>query len=374
MHTSSAPRITLLVTGSTGFLGSAIVAELLSAHRDIALLFLIRAENPEAGRLRLTQSVRGMLADPALLSHLTPDMILCGDLQHFAELQNDPRVQRITHILHAAALASFAWKPEIWQVNVEQTSQFARTVAQLPAMQRFLHVGTAMISGDTTNQHVHETQFPAKVRHFVPYTKSKAEIEPLLPTLLGRIPVVIARPSIVVGHSRTGCRASPSIFWVFRMIHAAKRVPFKTTNKVDIIPVDFCARALITLTLASELAHACYHISAGDTESCTFDEIDAAYTRAEGLGRDAPLQQIDVADLSALEPQFESWFGPCDTQRMSTVAKLYRIFAGLNVTFNNQRMREAGIAPPPRFVDYLPVCQQTGEDQPIAEQMLYDFR
>jgi nucleoside-diphosphate-sugar epimerase len=368
------PQERLLVTGATGFLGSAIAAELLEKHPDAGLLFLVRAKNPQDGLDRLRHAVRGMCSDPAAVDRLSVDDILCCDLEGFDALVSDLRVQWVTRVMNAAALASFAWKPQIWEINVEHTVRFARAMSQLPRLRRFLYVGTAMISGSTAGKTVQEDDFPAQVRHFVPYTKSKAEIEQRLPALLGEIPWVVARPSIVVGHTRLGCAPSPSIFWVFRMIHAAKRTPFPPGYRIDIVPVDYCARALVGLLLKPALAHARYYISAGPTESCSFTQIDAAYSRAEGEGRTDVPEEIDPSDLKAFESRYEEWFGPCDPSRMTSVVKLYRAFAGLNVTFDNSRLLAEGIPPPGRFTDYLEICLRTGRSLPVAEQMLYDFR
>ena len=366
--------ITLLVTGATGFLGGAIAADLLEHHPDVHLLFLVRAGSAGEGLARLAESIAHMAPDPALLARLSPEMVLCGDLDTFPALVHDARVQSITHVLNAAALASFAFKKEVWTVNVEHTTTFVRAIAKLPAMQRFLYVGTAMISGDTAHQTVQEDQFPAAVRQFVPYTRSKAEIERRLPELLGDIPLVVARPSIVVGHTRLGCQPSPSIFWIFRMIHEAKRIPFSPQHRIDVIPVDYCARALNHLMLKPGLAHVRYHVSAGPAGSCSFAEIESAYSRFKNQDETEPLSQFDIADLASLESRFGEWFGAGDSRHLKSAILIYRAFAGLDVTFDNRRLIAEGMNPPPAFTEYLGACIRTGEGEAIADQMRYDFR
>jgi nucleoside-diphosphate-sugar epimerase len=313
-----------------------------------------------------------MCSDPAQLARLSPEMVLCGDLSTFPALLHDARVQSITHVLNAAALASFAFKKEIWTVNVEHTSAFVRAIASLPAVRRFLYVGTAMISGDTAHQTVQEDQFPSEVRQLVPYTRSKAEIERRLPELLGKIPLVVARPSIVVGHTRLGCAPSPSIFWIFRMIHQAKRIPFSPLHRIDIIPVDYCARALDYLMLKPELTHVRYHVSAGRDGSCSFAEIESAYSRFKN--ENEPLIEFDIADLASLESRFGEWFGPGDNRHLKGAIHMYRAFAGLDITFDNRRLLAEGMDPPPAFTEYLDACIRTGEGEPIALQMRYEFR
>ncbi len=53
--------------------------------------------------------------------------------------------------------------------------------------------------------------------HLVAYTRSKATTELLMRKECPNLPLLIARPSIIVGHTHLGGLPSTSIFWVFRM-------------------------------------------------------------------------------------------------------------------------------------------------------------
>jgi hypothetical protein len=158
------------------------------------------------------------------------------------------------------------------------------------------------------------------------------------------------------------------------MIHAARRVPFPPRRRIDVVPVDYCARALLHLLFRERLAQRCYHVSAGPDASCSFAEIDSVYARAHGDGDPRELDEFAIEDLPAMERHFEQWFGACDTKRAAGAILIYRAFAGLNVTFDNTRLLAEGMDAAPRFCDYLDVCVRTGERVPIAVQMLGDFR
>lgn len=364
---------TVLLTGATGFLGGAIAAELLEQYPDVRLLFLVRARDKDTELQRVRRSIARFEPGARTLPRVSDDMMLCGGLETFPKLAGDSRLSEVTHVLNPAAVVSFAWKREVWATNVEHTEAFAGCIAALPAVRRVVHVSTAMVSGETRDRIVREDELPGSVRQLTLYTKSKAEIERRLPGVLNGTSVV-ARPSVIVGHSRLGCTPSASIFWLFRMIHAARRVPFPPRRRIDIVPVDYCARALVHLLLKDKLAHSCYHVSAGTDASCSFAEIEQSYSGAHGLADTQGLQEFAVEDLPAMERDFASWFGECDTKRASGAIRVYRAFAELNVTFDNTRLLGEGMEAPPRFCDYIGACVRTGERESIAEQMLGDFR
>ncbi len=80
-------------------------------------------------------------------------------------------------------------------------------------------------------------------------------------------------PSIVVGHTHHGCRPSSSIFWVFSMGLMLQKFMCSMEDRIDVIPVDYCADALLML-LNQPLAHGeVVHISA-EENSVKFAEID----------------------------------------------------------------------------------------------------
>jgi thioester reductase-like protein len=72
-----------------------------------------------------------------------------------------------------------------------------------------MHAGTGFLVAESA-------EFRENAEHLVEYTYSKSTIEQLMRSN-ARAAAVIARPSIVVGHTRHGCTPSSSIFWVFSM-------------------------------------------------------------------------------------------------------------------------------------------------------------
>jgi nucleoside-diphosphate-sugar epimerase len=279
-------------------------------------------------------------------------------------------------VIHCAALATFSTNPAIWAHNVDGTLALARAVhARSPALRRWVQVGTAMCCGPGLPSPVVESWEAGRddAAHLVPYTRSKIAAELALRELPG-FPLVVARPSIVVGHSRLGCAPSPSIFWVLRMAFALERFTCAPGEHVDIIPSDWCGDALVSLALAPHLAHDLYHLSAGAGAN-RFDEIDVAYAAA--CGREPVLpryRQVAVEDLRSLVPLFEERLGRVNRLLILRALTLYGAFAQLNYVFDNRRLLAEGIPPPPPFAGYIAACVRSSEHVPMTEQMAADFK
>ncbi|MDF3936285.1 cationic peptide resistance protein CprA [Pseudomonas citronellolis] len=367
----------LLLTGATGFLGGAVAARLIADGHAQALLLLVRADSPAQGLERLRDNLRLHAVSEAALEGLQAAQIVCGDLLDTRWLQVErARLMRVEQVINCAAVASFSKNPNIWPVNVEGTFAFARAMSQSRNLKRFLHIGTAMCCGPERESPVRESwEFPQSEEQLVDYTASKAEIERRLREELPQLPLVVARPSIVVGHSELGCQASGSIFWVFRMGFALESFTCALDERIDVIPADYCAEALVALALKPRLEHSLYHVSAGHGAACTFGEIDRAYAEARG---EEPVgeryRKVSPDDLRELAGSFESRIGKANPRLVLRALRLYSGFADLNYLFDNQRLLDEGIAAPPRFTEYLDVCVQSSRDISIPTQMQWDFK
>ncbi|WP_194790441.1 cationic peptide resistance protein CprA [Pseudomonas sp. UFMG81] len=367
----------ILLTGATGFLGGSVAAQLIADGQGPALTFLVRADTPWQGLDRLRGNLRQHGVSQADCLALDEAQIICGDLLDTAWLAHEtPRLLQFDRVINCAAVASFSKNPTIWPVNVEGTFAFAKVLSHSARLKRFLHVGTAMCCGPQRQSPISESwEFPEAEQQLVDYTASKAEIERRLRDELPSLPLVVARPSIVVGHSRLGCQASGSIFWVFRMGFALESFTCGLDEQIDVVPVDYCAAALIGLARKPTLNHDLYHISAGHGSACTFAEIDQAFALANGA---EPVgeryRKVDVDDLKSLAGSFETRIGPANPRLVLRALRLYSGFADLNYLFDNSRLLAEGIAMPPRFTDYLDVCVKSSNDVSIATQMQWDFK
>nr|WP_142013778.1 SDR family oxidoreductase [Serratia fonticola] len=367
---------TLLLTGATGFLGGAVLEKLLIDNQNINYLLLVRAETQQLGLTRIRDNMEKFNVDKKILDKLSVDNILLGDLSEPDYFLSDSRINNVTHVVNCAAVASFGNNPLIWKVNVEGTLAFAQRMSQVVGLKRFLHVGTAMSCAPEAGSLVAESaEFEETAEHLVEYTRSKSTIEQLMRQTCPQLPLVIARPSIVVGHTRLGCKPSSSIFWVFSMALMLRKFMCSLQDNIDVIPVDYCADALVMLLSSNNLDNDVYHISAGVESSVSFADIDYAIAAAlEEPPVGDHYAQVSYEALLQMRRQLKDIFGPCNERLMLKAMRLYGSFAMLNVRFSNEKILKLGMPKPPRFTDYIARCVQSTRGLSIPQQMVVDFK
>ncbi|HWW08030.1 SDR family oxidoreductase [Collimonas sp.] len=368
----------ILMTGATGFLGGANAVEAI--HRGLGknLLLLARAETPEAAHARVIENLQLLGASAADIAQISVDQILCSDLSELDNVSNDPRLDQVSVVIHSAALATFSNHPLLEKINVDGSLALGKLMHRRPALKRFMYIGTAMACGEGAgiNAVVKERiDLPLGDEHLVAYTRSKALGEKKLRETYPDLPLVYVRPSIIVGHTVLGCAPSQSIFWVFMVWQLLGALTTALDEKVDVVPVDWCAQAIIDLAQKDTLTHNVFHISAGLGSSVSFREIDLVLAAARGIEPiGATYKQITPDAIATLLPRMRECIPECNDRLLLRALKLYGAFAGLNYVFSNENLLAEGIRPAPRFTDYIPLCVESARHIPIAEQMKWDFK
>lgn len=366
----------LLITGGTGFLGGCVLAKALKKYPLKDILILARNTEDYSALKRVKGNLSRFGIAPELIAEITDENIIKGDLAEPESFIDNPALNDVTHVINCAAVASFGKNPLIWKVNVEGTFAFAQRMAQVPGLKRFIHVGTAMSCLPEPGENITESLLHAdESEHIVEYTKSKATIERKMHDELPTLPLVIARPSIIVGHSELGCEPSSSIFWVFKMALTLGKFMCSLEDKIDVIPVDFCADALLTLMESEQTRREVYHISAGKEYSVRFAEIDQAMAKAGGTKLVA--DKYDTVDLDYfvnIRKSFSDLFGDCNERVMLRAINLYGQFSRLNVTFDNAKILRLGVPAPRKFTSYIDKCVASTRGKSIMEMMACDFK
>ena len=371
------PARTFLITGATGFLGGAVTVAALRAGYGHQLRLLARAGADGSPRKRLLENLTRLGATNAELHSLGDDYILEADLATPASFEDHPLLRSIDRVVHAAALPTFSNNPAIPTVNVEGTLALAHALDRR-IMKRFLFVGTAMAVGPSMGHGsliAESDDLAADHDHLVPYTASKAEAERRLRLELPDLPLVIARPSIVVGHTELGVAPSQSIFWVFLVGQMLGAFTCDLDDLIDVIPADWCANVLLSLATRETLGHDLYHVSAGRESSVSFAALDQVISKAMRVSpMGANYRKICGAEIVAMMPRMREIAPGANRRLLLRAMRLYGGFAELNYVFDNHRLRGEGLAASPPFTSYLPHCVDTARGISIADQMKWDFK
>lgn len=365
------PPTTVLVTGVTGFIGGAVAAELLVRHPACRILVSARGETQEVAAQRVRQSLLRFLS-PSILEPLVPHLsVIRGDLTN-PTVFTDPRLEEVTHVLHLAANTSMRSVRNVRHTNILGTLALAHRMRSVRGLRRFLYVGTAYICGAKPPKIVREDDYPKLgVRHLVEYTASKAECELLLERTAPELPLVIARPSIVVGHTKLGCSPSSSIFWYYRALTLLRRVPAPVDHLKDIIPVDYAATALLNLLFKPVLRYRRYHVSAGTGASVSWQEMDSVFAKSYPERQKEECRVVDFATLLEERVRLRAILGPGDENLLLAAMEQFFKFGASGVeVFDNERLLEEGMPTPARFTDYLPQCAAQPANVSVYQQLL----
>ena len=143
----------VLLTGVTGFLGTALLERLLSAVPDVRLVLLIRPRGGVPAATRLRQELIAGGAFDALRGSLGPDglariidqrvTVVSGDVNDDLDLPDG-----IDVVVHCAAAVSFDPPIDLaFRANVEGAVHVYRTVIASGARPHVVHVSTAYVAG-----------------------------------------------------------------------------------------------------------------------------------------------------------------------------------------------------------------------------------
>jgi nucleoside-diphosphate-sugar epimerase len=254
--------------------------------------------------------------------------------------------------------------------------QFVEVLKSCARVQRFVNVGTAWCVGMDVDKVVAEDGDQGSAKHVVPYTESKLEFERTVRRVHPDFPFVSARPSIVVGHTKYGTQPSGSIYWVFRSVHVLGKFTCSFDERMDVVPVDWVAQALMGLAFKDELSFDTYHLSAGESSYSTIAQLDDAIAEGRNVAPTTRAHYMSVDDRQLTKAVYEKrkQLGDANPWLLSRALGLYARFAESGVLFDNQRTLWEGIVPPPPFHTYAANCARTSENTSLSAQMEDDFK
>ena len=254
---------TILLTGATGFLGTAVARRLIQ-EPDLTVIALVRAESQAAADLRIS---RAWWDWPELR---TADVeVLPGDVSlpnlGLDEAAYARLARRITHIIHAASdLRVNAPLNELRRTNVQGTANIIQLVRQAKHIERYSHISTAYVAG-RRNGIIPEADLTADYGFSNAYEESKYEGECLVQAAKNELPISVFRPGMIVGASDTGeIRTFNTFYFPLRLYLTGKLriIPADPALPVNIVPVDYVAEAIVRLTFTPDAKGLTFHLTA----------------------------------------------------------------------------------------------------------------
>lgn len=231
----------IFITGATGFLGKYLVNELSPICSTIYVL---------------TRNV-----DKSFFSHLSNVQLVAGDITQFDIISDkEKRLEILSEcdfVIHAAALYDMqASHKECYLHNVLGTQNIIRLVNRFKSLKSFYYISTIAV-GDDETFFLEENSLPARKKFRDFYSETKYHAEKMVRESNIHCGVRIIRPGIIVGDSVTG--VMEKIDGPYYFIEAMKKyslllkgipllpLSFNPRTKIPLIPVDHCARAIVSL-------------------------------------------------------------------------------------------------------------------------------
>ncbi|MFZ0334378.1 MAG: SDR family oxidoreductase [Candidatus Acidiferrales bacterium] len=358
----------IFVTGSTGYIGAHIVANLFDECGE-SLNLLLRAKNPQEARERLWQSLQLHMDFPRFRVLLDSRMrVFLGDLtgKNFGIEQNEYRelVRTTDSIIHCAASLNRKSEKSCLNVNLRGTLQvveLAMRARDEHGLRRFSHVSTVAVAGQRQNEIVQEDSAIEWERSdYDPYARTKKFCEHMIGELLPDVPRTIFRPSIVLGDSRRPETNQFEMVKAFVFLASLPVLPFRPSGKVDIVPVDYVAGAISRLHLKEKAEHEIYHLSSG-TDSETYKDLTASLAAAQGKRPPTFAPSLEKS-TSGMVNFLSGHAGK--TGQLATLLKVFLPYLTWNTVFDNGRVvKEMGKKPAPFSQYCFPLLKFSRENK-----------
>lgn len=248
------------VTGGTGFIGRNLIDQLLKRRGTIYILVRRGSKkkfNDLVNRRWASQKKRLV----AVTGDLTREQLGIGKADR-------KRIDgKIRHFFHLAAVYDLTASPEEQEAGNVKGTRNTIAFAEAIGARRFHH--TSSIAAAGIYQGIfREDMFEEASGLDHPYFRTKHESEGLVRKSCS-LPWRIYRPGIVVGHSGTGeIDKIDGPYYFFKLIQKMRRMlpPWVPTlglegGRINIVPVDFVARAMDHIAHKPKLDGHCFHLT-----------------------------------------------------------------------------------------------------------------
>jgi UDP-glucose 4-epimerase len=255
----------------------------------------------------------------------------------------------VTHVIHSAGDVRLSRPLDQARKSAVDSARhivsFADACASRGTFEKLEFISTVGVAGNMAGT-VPEQAFGGPRDFRNSYEAAKAEAETLVLKEIARgLPATIHRPSMVVGDSRDGKIIQFQVFYYLCEFLSGRRtagvVPDARGIRLDIVPVDYVARAIQASSTRRDAAGRIFHLCAGPSHA---PEIGALSHRIRDFfiahGRPAPsLRPIPTTLVRTLLP-IVSRLVPASARRSLETLPYFLAYLGKPQTFANVRTRE----------------------------------
>ena len=332
----------IFLTGSTGYIGGHVAANLLHEH-GAPVNLLVRARDAHEAEDRLWHSLQLHFDFKTFYEYLqTRVRIFRGDLTEDGFGLSRDDYDRLVHttdsVIHCAASLNRKSEKSCMNVNLRGTLEVIKLGLQVNhyhGLRRFSHVSTVAVAGKRQDEVVsEENSIDWNRSDYDPYARTKKFCEHMIRELLPEVPKTIFRPSIVLGDSRRAETTQFDMVRAFVFLAGLPALPLKPRDRVDIVNVDFVADAIASLHVREYTHFDTYHLSSG-RESQTFRQITASLAAAQAKHGPfyLPFSQKPFISAVNLLSNRKSPIG-----RMAALMKVFMPYLTFNTVFDNSRV------------------------------------
>ncbi|MBI4567368.1 MAG: SDR family oxidoreductase [Planctomycetes bacterium] len=258
----------IFLTGFPGFIAGHLVRRMLAEEGTTIRFLVIPPMEEKARAAREALGPEAAARTAIILGDITRPGLGLADAD-FARLRAE-----VDTVYHLAAIYDLATPEEVARlVNVTGTENVLAFASALPKLRRVIYFSTAYVSG-TRRGTVKEDELEEAAGWKNFYEQTKWEAEVAVRRRMPRLPVVIIRPGVVVGDSKSGeIPKYDGPYFAIRAMCALERkgrirrarafaVGGKDVN-FYLVPVDFVCDAVEHLAKAEGAPGRAYHVLPG---------------------------------------------------------------------------------------------------------------
>jgi len=242
----AASREVVLVTGFPRLVARLVVDELLTRSPTRRVRLLAREKFMADAETFVRRSVDSSRVELIEGDAASIDLGLSG--REFRRLAAET-----THIQHHANISYEGIDAKtIRALNEQGAREMLELARNAPKLRRLVHQSAAMVSGDRTGV-VREDELDRGQSFRTPVEESKYRAERLMLRAANALPVTVVRPSLIVGHSKTGeiDRLDGPYLLIMLLLTSPVEITLPMPTRGDaplhMVPVDYVARASVAL-------------------------------------------------------------------------------------------------------------------------------